>query len=108
MAAPQNKTTAVQQQVDEVVGIMQDNIHKVMQRGEQLDTLQNKTENLQNSSMQFKKGASRVRKQMWWKNMKMNLIIGGVIAAVLIIVIVSVTQTQKGGSGSTPPPTPTQ
>ena len=38
-----NKTHQVQQQVDEVVGIMQDNIHKVMQRGEQLDTLQNKT-----------------------------------------------------------------
>ncbi|KAJ3223416.1 SNAP receptor, synaptobrevin, partial [Clydaea vesicula] len=64
----QNRTAQVQNQVDEVVGIMQDNISKVMQRGEQLDTLQNKTDDLQNSSQQFKKGASRVRKQMWWKN----------------------------------------
>jgi vesicle-associated membrane protein 4 len=33
----------VQQQVDEVVGIMQENIDKVMQRGERLDDLRGKT-----------------------------------------------------------------
>jgi len=38
-----NKAQQVQQQVDEVVGIMQDNIQKVMDRGERLDTLQVKT-----------------------------------------------------------------
>jgi vesicle-associated membrane protein 4 len=42
-AAQQGKTTQVQKQVDEVVGIMQENIHKVVQRGEQLESLQNKT-----------------------------------------------------------------
>jgi vesicle-associated membrane protein 4 len=42
-AASSSKTNQVQQQVDEVVGIMQDNIHKVVQRGEQLESLQNKT-----------------------------------------------------------------
>ncbi|KAI8810248.1 synaptobrevin, partial [Cladochytrium replicatum] len=85
-----NKTVQVQRQVDEVVGIMQDNINKVMQRGEQLDTLQNKTEDLQNSSMQFRRGASRVRKQMWWKDMKMKLILGGVIAVIILVVIGSI------------------
>ncbi|KAH6563090.1 hypothetical protein BASA50_004619 [Batrachochytrium salamandrivorans] len=87
-----SKPAQVQQQVDEVVGIMQDNIHKVMQRGEQLDTLQNKTEDLQNSSLQFKRGANRVRKEMWWKDMKLKLIIGGVVAVVLVIIIVAVVK----------------
>lgn len=41
--AGNNKTTRVQQQVDEVVGIMQENIDKVMQRGERLDDLRGKT-----------------------------------------------------------------
>ncbi|KAI8823169.1 synaptobrevin [Fimicolochytrium jonesii] len=90
-----SKTGQVQNQVDEVVGIMQDNINKVMQRGEQLDTLQNKTDDLQNSSLQFKRGANRVRKQMWWKDMKMKLIIGGVIAAIIIIIVVTVVGTKK-------------
>lgn len=41
--ASNNKTARVQQQVDEVVGIMQENIDKVMQRGERLDDLRGKT-----------------------------------------------------------------
>jgi len=42
------KTAQVQKEVDEVVGIMQDNIYKVVQRGEQLESLQNKTGKLFN------------------------------------------------------------
>ncbi|KAI8916444.1 synaptobrevin [Entophlyctis helioformis] len=95
MASSTGKTAQVQQQVDEVVGIMQDNIHKVMQRGEQLETLQNKTEDLQNSSLQFKRGANKVRREMWWKDLKMKLIIGGVVGIILIIIIVAVVK----GSG---------
>lgn len=41
--ASNNKTARVQQQVDEVVGIMQENIDKVVQRGERLDDLRGKT-----------------------------------------------------------------
>lgn len=42
-AGGNNKTARVQQQVDEVVGIMQENIDKAMQRGERLDDLRGKT-----------------------------------------------------------------
>ncbi|KAL3899438.1 MAG: hypothetical protein SGCHY_002051 [Lobulomycetales sp.] len=94
-AAANSKTAQVQGEVDEVVGIMHENINKVMQRGEQLDTLQNKTDNLQNSSAQFKRGASRVRKQMWWKNMKLNMIIGAVVLTIIIVIVVSVTSSSK-------------
>ena len=38
-----DKSRQVHNEVDQVVEIMQGNIQKVMQRGEQLDTLQNKT-----------------------------------------------------------------
>jgi vesicle-associated membrane protein 4 len=38
-----NKTAAIQQQIDETVGIMRDNITKVAERGERLDSLQDKT-----------------------------------------------------------------
>jgi vesicle-associated membrane protein 4 len=59
-----NKTAEVQSQVNEVVGIMQQNIDKVMERGERLDTLQNKTEDLNQSAGNFRRGASQVRRQM--------------------------------------------
>lgn len=67
---------------------MRDNINKVSQRGERLDALQDKTDNLAVSAQGFRRGANRVRKKMWWKDMKMRmcLIIGIIILLVIIIV----------------------
>ncbi|CAG8680363.1 15144_t:CDS:2 [Dentiscutata erythropus] len=72
---PPSKTAQIQKQIDETVGIMRDNINRVAERGERLDALQDKTENLSVSAQGFRKGANRVRKQMWWKDMKMRIII---------------------------------
>jgi vesicle-associated membrane protein 4 len=67
---------------------MRDNINKVSQRGERLDALQDKTDNLAVSAQGFRRGANRVRKQMWWKDMKMRmcLIVGVIILLIIIIV----------------------
>jgi len=67
---------------------MRDNINKVSERGARLDSLQDKTDNLAVSAQGFRRGANRVRKQMWWKDMKMRmiLIVGIVILLVIIIV----------------------
>ena len=58
---------------------MRDNINKVAERGERLDSLESKTgrksavddgvtvDNLAVSAQGFRRGANRVRKQMWWK-----------------------------------------
>jgi len=43
MSQPLSNTKKVQQEVDDVVGIMKENIDKVVQRGEKLENLQNKT-----------------------------------------------------------------
>jgi vesicle-associated membrane protein 4 len=50
---------------------MRENINKVSQRGERLDSLQDKTDNLAVSAQGFRRGANRVRKQMWWKGLCM-------------------------------------
>jgi len=67
---------------------MRDNINKVSERGARLDTLQDKTDNLAVSAQGFRKGANRVRKQMWWKDMKMRMcLIVGIIVLLLVIII---------------------
>ena len=67
---------------------MRDNINKVSQRGERLDALQDKTDNLAVSAQGFRRGANRVRKQMWWKDMKMRVcIIVGIIILLLVIIV---------------------
>lgn len=80
------------QQIDDTVGIMRDNINKVAERGERLDSIENKTDNLAISAQGFRRGANRVRKDMWWKDMKMRMciILGVVIVLIVIIVPIAV------------------
>ncbi|KAI8906539.1 hypothetical protein PhCBS80983_g01009 [Powellomyces hirtus] len=93
-----NKTAAVQGQVDEVIGIMHNNIEKVMQRGERLESLQNKTDDLQQGALQFKRGATKVRRQMWWKDLKLKLIIAAIVIVILIIIIVPIATSIKSNT----------
>jgi vesicle-associated membrane protein 4 len=74
---------------------MRENINKVQQRGERIDNIQHKTDNLAESARGFRRGANKVRKQMWWKDMKMRmcLIIGIII--LLIVIIVPIGKTAR-------------
>ncbi|KAH7158187.1 synaptobrevin-domain-containing protein [Dactylonectria macrodidyma] len=89
------RTQALQAQIDDTVGVMRDNINKVSQRGERLDALQDKTDNLAVSAQGFRRGANRVRKQMWWKDMKMRMcLIVGIIVLLVIIIVPAVVATR--------------
>ena len=82
-----NKT---QKEIDSAVGQMRNNIQAVGQRGERLDALQDKTDNLATQANGFRRGANRVRKQMWWKDMKMRMcIIIGIILLLVVIIVPS-------------------
>lgn len=69
---------------------MKKNVQAVSQRGERLDALQDKSDNLVASAQGFRRGANLVRKKMWWKDMKMRMcIIIGVIVLLAVIIIPS-------------------
>uniref|UniRef100_UPI003FA61577 Synaptobrevin homolog 1 n=1 Tax=Saccharomyces cerevisiae TaxID=4932 RepID=UPI003FA61577 len=74
---PQNvqsksRTAELQAEIDDTVGIMRDNINKVAERGERLTSIEDKADNLAVSAQGFKRGANRVRKAMWYKDLKMK------------------------------------
>lgn len=69
---------------------MKRNIEAVDERHHKIETLNQQAEQLQTNSEFFKKGANRVRKQMFFKNMKMWVWIFLGIAVIAIIVGVSV------------------
>jgi len=90
-AGGNNRTAALQAEIDSTVGIMRDNINKVSERGERLDSLQDKTDNLAVSAQGFRRGANRVRKQMWWKDMKMRMcIIAGIVILIVVVIVVPI------------------
>ncbi|KAI9725764.1 MAG: SNAP receptor, synaptobrevin [Chrysothrix sp. TS-e1954] len=90
------RTAQLQAQIDDTVGVMRENINKVSQRGERLDSLQDKTDNLAVSAQGFRRGANRVRKQMWWKDMRMRMcIIVGIILLLIVIIVPAVVESKK-------------
>jgi len=90
-----SKTDKIQQQINDTTNVMRENINKVTERGERLDSLQDKTDNLAVSAQNFRRGANKVRKNMWWKDMKMRLIIGAGIGVIIIIIVVSIVKSTK-------------
>ncbi|KAM8828309.1 vesicle-associated membrane protein 8 isoform 1-T1 [Spinachia spinachia] len=85
------KLDQVQNQVNEVKVILKDNISKVLERGERLDDLIGKTDDLQASADSFQKTSTRVARKYWWKNVKMMIIIGVVVLIIVILIILFAT-----------------
>ena len=82
-----DKLTQVSADVDEVRSIMVDNIEKVIDRGEKIDLLVDKTQNLSQRTVQFKTSATRLKNVMWWKNLKLILIIAAVVIVLVYILV---------------------
>ncbi|KAI7685360.1 hypothetical protein SSS_01748 [Sarcoptes scabiei] len=82
----------LQEHVDEVSNIMQMNIDKIMERGSNLDNLQTRSEYLANNAIEYRTITTNLQRKMWWRNMKINVIVGLIIIVILIIIIVSVTK----------------
>ncbi|KAL4673439.1 hypothetical protein H8959_017373 [Pygathrix nigripes] len=86
---PRNdKIKHVQNQVDEVIDVMQENITKVIERGERLDELQDKSESLSDNATAFSNRSKQLRRQMWWRGCKIKAIMA-LVAAILLLVIIS-------------------
>ncbi|XP_008651495.1 vesicle-associated membrane protein 724 isoform X2 [Zea mays] len=87
-----DKMLKVQAQVSEVKNIMLDSIEKTLGRGEKLSELQDKTSELHIQAQQFKKQGVKIRRKTWLQNMKIKLVILGILLLLVIIVWVSICQ----------------
>lgn len=87
---PGDQLSALQSQVDEVKDIMTQNIEKVLERGEKIEILVDKTEELSTSAQSFQKSSTKLKNQMWWKNKKWTLVIVLVILIVLGIIVLAI------------------
>eukprot|EP00730_Choanoeca_flexa_P009856 TRINITY_DN14215_c0_g1_i1.p1 TRINITY_DN14215_c0_g1~~TRINITY_DN14215_c0_g1_i1.p1 ORF type:complete len:217 (+),score=63.14 TRINITY_DN14215_c0_g1_i1:165-815(+) len=86
-ASGDNALLTAQRQVDEVKDVMVQNIEKVLQRGEQIDLLVDKADNLELEAGRFNKNATKLRKKMWWKNMKCQLMMVFIFIALIIVIV---------------------
>eukprot|EP00249_Psilotum_nudum_P005070 c18547_g1_i1 orf=407-1072(-) len=85
-----NKLAKVKAQVSEVKGIMMENIEKVLDRGEKIELLVDKTENLRFQADNFQKQGKQLRRKMWLQNMKVKLVVLGIVIILILIIWLSV------------------
>ncbi|XP_026440007.1 vesicle-associated membrane protein 714-like [Papaver somniferum] len=77
----------VRGEVEEVRTIMVDNIDKILDRGDRVELLVDKTATMQDSTFHFRKQSRRLRRALWMKNVKLLAMLTGVIIFVLYLII---------------------
>ncbi|XP_011681933.1 vesicle-associated membrane protein 7-like isoform X1 [Strongylocentrotus purpuratus] len=87
------RMSEVQQDLEELNQIMVRNIESVSNRGERLELLIDKTEDLETTSLTFKKSSKSLARSMFMKNLKLIII----LSIVVILVIYFIVSAACGG-----------
>ncbi|XP_070821409.1 vesicle-associated membrane protein 8 [Chaetodon trifascialis] len=88
---PQDKVQALKDQVDGVKTIMTQNVDRILARGERLDDLMDKSEDLQAGAQHFKQTSTKVARSYWWKNVKLIVVIVVIVLIIVLIIILLAT-----------------
>ncbi|CAD6186856.1 unnamed protein product [Caenorhabditis auriculariae] len=80
-----------QAQVNDVIGVMKDNVNKVMEREQHLASLDHRADVLQEGASRFQQSSTSLRKKYWWKNLKMMICLGVLIFFIVLAFVLWVT-----------------
>jgi len=84
-----DRIAKVQDEINQVKDVMIKNIDKVLERGEKIELLVDKTEVLDQHAFKFKKQSRNLKNKLWWKNIKLWILIIVVLAAIIYIILAS-------------------
>lgn len=73
-----------------VKDIMIKNVGEILSRGERIELLLDKTDNLSSQSNAFRKRTQQLRRKMWWKNTKM-IALSGMVAVLIVYILMAQT-----------------
>ncbi|TPX63015.1 hypothetical protein PhCBS80983_g00069 [Powellomyces hirtus] len=85
----------VQGEIDQVRDVMVHNIEKVLERGDRIEILVDKTDSLNATSFAFKKRSTALRRREWWKNTRLT----ATIAVVALLLVYFFVGSQCGFPG---------
>ena len=80
-APPVDELDRAKGELAQVKDIMVQNVEQILSRGERIELLVDKTDNMASQATAFRRGARNVRRSMWWKNTRI-LALSGVVALV--------------------------
>lgn len=77
-------------EIDDVRGIMTRNIEGLLERGERIDLLVDKTDRLGGSAREFRVRSRGLKRRMWWKNVKLMSLLGLVLVLIIMTIVISI------------------
>ena len=86
-----NILTSIQNDVNDIKLDMKDNIKKMVDNIEDTSKLEKSAEILREESKNYKDNAGEIRRLTFCQNLKLRLIIGGIISLLILLIILSVT-----------------
>eukprot|EP00620_Florenciella_sp_RCC1587_P017633 CAMPEP_0182558088 /NCGR_PEP_ID=MMETSP1324-20130603/1784_1 /TAXON_ID=236786 /ORGANISM="Florenciella sp., Strain RCC1587" /LENGTH=258 /DNA_ID=CAMNT_0024770247 /DNA_START=86 /DNA_END=863 /DNA_ORIENTATION=+ len=103
-----DQMSEVNQKMDDVKNVMVQNIEMVLERGEKLELLVDKTEQLQSSADTFKFTSNKLKNVMFWKTVKFYAMVAALVAFVIIVISmiacgVDYSQCQSDDDATEPP-----
>lgn len=84
-----DKIGDVQNQIEEVKEVMVQNIEKVLERGEKIELLVDKTDRLNQQAFRFESTSRNLRRALWWKRMKFVSFVTTAVVLVFFFVVSS-------------------
>ncbi|KAL4806784.1 synaptobrevin-domain-containing protein [Aspergillus unguis] len=86
-APPADSLASARKEIDSVRDIMTENIERVLERGERIDLLVDKTDRLGGSAHDFRMRSRGLRRRMWWKNAKLMVLLGVVVVFLVYLFV---------------------
>ncbi|KYK57432.1 hypothetical protein DCS_04441 [Drechmeria coniospora] len=77
-------------EIDDVRGIMTRNIDSLLERGERVDLLVDKTDRLGGSSSEFRVRSRGLKRQLWWQNVKLMALVAFVIFLIVMVLVIAI------------------
>lgn len=74
-AGQQDALRTAQREIEGVREIMTENIERVLERGEQMSVLVDKTGRLGENARDFRVRSRNLKRRMWWKNVKLMVLL---------------------------------
>ncbi|OWZ22388.1 hypothetical protein PHMEG_0002919 [Phytophthora megakarya] len=95
-----DKLSEVMHQVDGVKTVMHNNIQVVLSNTEKMEVVEQKTNDLNEQAKVFRNTGRQLRRQMWWKNVKLTILLS-ICAILVLLIILAVSGVFKKSSNST-------
>jgi len=86
----QERVVRVQGEIEEVRQVMVENIDRVLERGEKIELLVDKAENLNQQAFKFRKQSSALKRAMWVKNLKLYALVAFILGVIVLVICMGV------------------